>query len=375
VFGTPFSGSGIAFRVGMDKCEDFSKGLCSTTTGQTCNAQKDCSRHCLERASGGTANNTNTACLVDTDCPAAGATAGFIQKCVCPTCLQKHCVGPNLNPTANAVCNWNTECDGRCAGKEFAETGATCQVDSQCTQNPVVVGSCRHVNGCSGYLRSVCTADTDCNLGTAAVCTAGKCTAGPLVGVGGTCASNADCAIGVCAALNSANPGRKCAVANKATDCGGHCSITTATVCNANGQCPVGETCNIGLCDTSTPQSVGTCSIGNPVSGPTGGGSFCTPVENCNAQDEVCSVSQYLGCGAPGDPACPAGEQCVTQSQLTTCTVLSALDDGANEVNGVTCTIGVQGHCSGDATVLCNTDNECLSVAGHPSAVPPCVQP
>ena len=369
LWGSGFSGSGVAFRVKMDKCEDFSKGLCSTTTSATCSAQKDCAPHCLERASGGTANNTNTACQVDTDCPASGATSGYIQKCVCPGCSQKHCVGPNNDATTNASCNWNTECDGRCAGKEFAETGGTCQTDLQCGF-PIVAGSCRHVKGCSDYLRSVCTADADCNGGTAPVCTSGKCSAGPLAGVA-ACTTAADCVIGHCSATNSANAGRNCAVANVKTDCGGHCSTTTSMVCNTNSQCPqspVAETCVFGTCDTSSPAS-GLCNLGNPVSGPTGGGSFCMPVENCNAQDEVCSVSQYLGCGAPSDPACPAGEQCVTQAQLTTCTVLSALDDGANEVDGVTCTIGVQGHCSLSPATLCNTDNQCLPSGGT------CVQP
>jgi len=238
-FSPAFSGSGVAFAVQMDKCENLSGGFCSVKTTEACEQNKDCAPHCLENAYGGTANNTNVYCQLDTDCPVVPVPnpQGLIRKCVCPTCSLKKCID------GSAKCLSNEDCD------------------ANATNN-----------------KKRCSGDSHCNGGSNA---------------GLTCTADANC------------PGSTCGTA---------CLIDTD--CSAVGK--------------------GVCIVGDIA-----GGTYCIPTESCIAQTEHCSVSQYLGCGKPSDAACPAGEDCSTQAALTTCTVVDALDEYANAVDGVTCTLNV----------------------------------
>ncbi len=177
-FSPPFT-SGALFQLKLDTCQPLAMSTCSVTTSQACTVASQCAQRCLQLSEGGTANSANSFCTLDSQCPASGPLPGLLQKCVCPTCAPKHCVGDN----------------------------SACSVNADCT--------------------------------------------GP------------------------------------------------------------------------------------------GEGGVCTQSEECVPRHDVCSVSQWQECGEPGDAACPPGEDCVTQSSRTTCTVLSALDEFANEVDGVTCSINV----------------------------------
>jgi hypothetical protein len=233
-----FSG-GHAFDVEMDRCEDFSLGLCSVTTSAECEQSKDCAPHCLEAAYGGTAGNTNVYCLVDSECPPPPSPnpQGLVQQCVCPTCSMKKCLDGTAACLTNQDCNTST-----------SDNKKRCSLDSHC------VGGSK--------AGQYCAADSTC-------------------------------------------PGSVCGTA---------CSVDTDCSSIGKGVCIVGDTA---------------------------GGGFCVSTESCITQTDHCSVSQYLGCGKPTDPACPAGEYCTTQSDLTECTVTGAFDEYANEVRGVTCTLNV----------------------------------
>jgi len=158
--------------------------------------------------------------------------------------------------------------------------------------------------------------------------------------------------------------GGLCSVTTSATceqnkDCAPHClehayggtGSNTNTWCTVDADCPAPPVPNpqglIRKCICPTCQSKkclagGTlCHVNADCPAIGGLPDYCAASESCIAQTEHCSVSQYLGCGKPSDPDCPAGEECTTQAALTNCTVTSALDEYANEVDGVTCTLNV----------------------------------
>jgi hypothetical protein len=93
---------------------------------------------------------------------------------------------------------------------------------------------------------------------------------------------------------------------------------------------------------------VGMCTGGDPCNGDEHcpGGETCTggnPANFCAPRNNVCSTTQHQECGDASvpDPACPTGEQCATQAQLTTCTVVDAVDALAQPVSGVTCDVSI----------------------------------
>jgi hypothetical protein len=102
----------------------------------------------------------------------------------------------------------------------------------------------------------------------------------------------------------------------------GTCSITTATTCNVNSDCPASETCIGG-----NPANV--CAASVPTA------------QTCIARTNVCEVSQFQPCGEPTDDPCPPGQQCVTQTAVTTCTVVDAVGALAEPIAGVTCTVSI----------------------------------
>jgi len=283
-FTTPLS-SGTAFSATFDKCAPLEKGQCSVTpAGPDCRIASQCSARCQNFAETGIgipalplAFGSNPFSGSNTYCQ-ANSDCPTGTTCLCPTCAAKHCVSPNPNIALNTMCQTNLDCGTPIGTKHCSLPLIT---STACTVLTQAVD-------CAGQ------AGTHCDPGTL------KCAF--------TCSVDADCG------PQGIKGGAKCV--------SGVCVVPRTKICTVNADC------------SDKPSSV--CE-----GDPTGGG-FCAGVEQCIPQAKVCSVSQWLSCDtvAPGNPACPPGEQCVEQSTLTSCSVTDAFDaDTAGPVSGVTCTV------------------------------------
>jgi hypothetical protein len=131
-----------------------------------------------------------------------------------------------------------------CEGGPYA--GHACDADSDCTP-----GTCSanptHCSGDPAFERFSCSANADCGLGTCVdACPEGRCV--PLC-----IAADADPEDGVCAAGPTAyhcsgekDVFRTCTDADSKAGCSATCSAS-ATPCQANTDCPTGESC-LGAC-------------------------------------------------------------------------------------------------------------------------------
>lgn len=112
----------------------------------------------------------------------------------------------------------------------------------------------------------------------------------------------------------------------------GLCSVTTSQTCTAVNNC------RPPLCSSCVPQNK--CTLNPSVScssDPDCAPSNGTCGEKCIPQGRTCSVSQFLPCVTSAD--CPKTETCLSQRDLTTCTVEAASDENGNPVEGVSCTV------------------------------------
>jgi len=221
---------------------------------------------------------TNTNSPCWSDSDCPAATPGFVQQCIC---AHNSCSQKHcLGPNTDPLTNAVCNYNEDCGGR--CASAPFKDTGGICNFDSQCPGStCIFKKACNTDAQTLCAADVDCPTG------------------------------GVCNAASGSNIGKPCTVANQATKCGA------------------------GACDVTAPVS-GLCNVGDPING----GGFCGPVEDCLSRTSHCSVSQNIACFDASD--CPAGETCESQPSLTSCTVLSALDEtGTNEVDGVTCTMTV----------------------------------
>jgi hypothetical protein len=169
-----------------------------------------------------------------------------------------------------------------CAGG--ANAGFACDEDSDCpgsscSDNPT------HCVGDPGFDRLPCTTNADCGLGTCEdACPSGRCV--PL------CSPGADgefdegfCAAGPsfyhCDGVNDTF--RICTKAEANAGCSATCSVS-ATSCSADGDCPIGETCN-GACDHARLCEAGVDGVLGTSDDFPGAGVCVADIRNCFVND------------------------------------------------------------------------------------------
>lgn len=112
----------------------------------------------------------------------------------------------------------------------------------------------------------------------------------------------------------------------------GSCSVTQSQACTS------GIDCRPPACGSCVPANK--CTLNPSISCSTD--ADCAPNngtcgEKCVPQGRSCSLSQFLPCTTSAD--CPATESCLSQRDLTACTVEAAADVNGNPVDGVSCTV------------------------------------
>jgi hypothetical protein len=199
------------------------------------------------------------------------------------------------------------------------------------------LGGCCHVGTsvCTNELDWVCEAQGDCvsNLCVGSInhglaCTADDDCKGNFQGIGIFCNT---CRFGD-------NAGAAC----------GRCSITTATACDANSDCPIGQTCvpNNTVCNAGAK----TCSNNDE--------DICLVNGDCPALPGVCSNSDQP-CVLNAD--CPPGGTCGGAGTCETgvCAALTSCSVGACCATDGTCSVVASGACTGGAVFQGNgTDCE-----------------
>lgn len=354
---------------------------------------------------GGT--NDGTACTNDGACTGGGA-----------------CVGVCNNPMATDgttcddgdACNVGESCQtGLCTGGAAPDcTAAGDQCNTASCDPAGTEGNCDTVMPLTGNVP--CTDGDPCTLPD--VCTNGLCTSSSpaCTGTAPVCQSLIcdPVATGVC--VGGTNPGVGCTNDTPCTGGGvcsvGVCSTTATTRCARDGDCPVGETCNLACtaqavadgtaCDDSAPCTDNDQCTGGACAGVSAPGCVpCSVSSDCDATnpDPTCHNSQCTGgvCAYPLNGLCPtltlepvAGPTTCYDPALTCtgginagtpCTDIfdcpggtcdsGALDPNTNEVvvnvvmRGMDTVAGMN-TCIGGASpgASCNSDLNCVAAAG-----------
>ena len=215
----------------------------------------------------------------------------------------------DLDCPRDMFCNGETEqCrfyDSACLADEDCATGSTCEA-GRCI-NPC--DRCQSTERCEGgvCVQRECTVDGDCDASQQ--CSEGRCIADPVDDCGG-CMSGFICEMGECIATgcmpacdeNQVCQDGECTPRTRCEDgCpeGLFCDGDICVECTADGQCPMGEMCDLKALTCVTGERKAIC---DPCLGDS-----CGPNLTCHPNELLCV------------PSCRTDTDCITYSELAFC--------------------------------------------------------
>ena len=327
---------------------DLDAGEC--TDGVACTSGDHCvGGTCISGVGDNNVCNDNNVCTADActsteGCKNTGNTASCDDgvACTTDTCSSKVCVGvptegscSDGNPCTADICDTVFGCSNPADDTGSCSDNPTCTMDNAC-----LAGVCKGTDTCSGGKFcpptggcTDCTSDTDCSDDdpcTDDVCGGSGCeytlnTANCDDGV--ACTNNDTCNAGICGGspdngycddtenctTNTCDPAQGCVVTNNSNDCddgyscthedrcvGGSCGSGTPTPADCDDQ----NICTTNSCDTTNGDFLTGCYTVN-------NSNDCTDDVTCT--DDVCYEG---GCSSVAN--CDPGEQCVTETQMST---------------------------------------------------------
>ena len=344
-------------------CDNGEKGVCLVTgtlvcradgTGVQCNAglatcagQPDGQACTVVNSAGATVNGTCTS-QVCNPTPGVEICNGLDDDC--DGLVDEGLVGCTCTPQAETCDHTDQDWDGH--------PDQSCRCSNNNTQICKVNGDCGGANTC------VCT-DLVRNCGTGTC--VGTQTCGDTNGDGKFDTANG--IYGACSAPPVCVPG--------------HCSVTTATTCTQDSQCPVGQTCNTtdadcGICDGKDNDCDGVCDGFNEACSLIGNGNpannlgdpshhpipqnICHPgAKNC---PEFCGATNSFGTCTGEEPGCNPG-----QDGSIHCDVCDGLDnDCDNKIDEDFVPTTCSSNCGVGLTQCINGVVSCNAVAGTTDA-------
>jgi len=350
------------------------------TDGASCTDARVCSSgYCVNGACCSTSS-----CPTGSTCNYVGA-AGSCRKNIGQPCAANGECGSYR--CADGVC-CNTTCGGSCDRCNLTGYVGTCRNAALGTPGNPACANNFVCNGATGACPTSCTGDQMCASGY--YCTSGACVA--KLGLGATCTSNNQCALGNCIdgfCCNNACGGAcdRCNLATKGTcsnaaagtvgspTCGGYlCNGSTATCptsCTADTNCASGYYCNGTTCVAKKADGVACVDKKECVSTFCADGYCCNSAcsnacDRCNLTGLRGSCSNALA-GASGEPTACAGNlvctggaptcptTCSSDSHCVSTHYCSGTTCLAKKANGVACTLWNQcssGNCADG--VCCN---------------------
>jgi type IV pilus assembly protein PilY1 len=333
--------------------------FCSGKQSMSCKLDSDCVITTAVAIAGGCANNTNTACFLDTDCPTY-TTPGICSNSATTSCTSNtNCAFPYVpggcsNKTQS--CNTDPDCGttihpGVCSNR----TSVSCTTAAQCNFAQVI-------GGCDNGNPYACVTDLDCTYvpstgaggctNTGQTCTSStSCNNSCSNSLGTACRTSADCPTGRC---NNAAAGTGSACTSN-TDCSsfkayltGRCSNVTTAACTVNGDCPAIGSITAGHCNNTATSGTGT---------------GCTADSGCTSykayHSGYCSNFTSVACNtATQGTDCLLGIGYCNDISGTTKCITNSDCSGLNQKNA--------GHCANsNGTGACTYDSECKD-ALHP---------
>ena len=407
-------------------CDDTT-GNCAPIRPCTgaCPTDQACHIQCLPRSNCDGVMCSSTEICADGRCvpnPCAGVTCSSGSFCVGGRCIDTCACDPPCNRSARdhcvvgqcqcarscapgGACGADDGCGGRCIG-ECSNRFATCDpltATCVCTPRCTADTPCGGDDGCGGTCDlGGCEPGSSCDATTRtcvcmphcppveefAMIECGRsvenlCPGGPSCGTGTRCSMGQHCnEMGRCVADEEPDGGMDDGggggmdggggCPGGRTECGGSCFDlqTNSNHCGScDTRCPVGTTCNAGVCTCpgtgtlcgercvntqSDNGNCGACGVECPALSTCSGGS-CSCVPHCTTDPGLVPCGMDVPNACPGGPACGRGTQCAVGSLCDPTTRMCVCQPLCP--TGVRC--GVSNGCGGTCVGSCGAGEAC----------------